>query len=365
MWLIFSVTVFIGLLYLFLISVFYLGWMHMKAFVPKGDEQIRTKISVIVACRNEENHVLQLIGCMAQQSNQNFELIFVNDHSKDATRNYINKAQEDFPKIRLIDATGYGKKNALKEGILNASGELIITTDADCMPAYHWVESIACFYKKYTCDLIICPVKLSGKNTLFSRLQVLEFTSLIATAAGASGSGMPVLCNGASLAFTKNAWLHAQADLHPEKQSGDDMFLLESVKRQGGKIRFLKSESAFVTTQQAVTLTGFIKQRSRWTSKSNVYTDWQIITTACIVLSINMLLLILLSFSFFNSTAFIAFVFLFLLKYGLDSIFLFSVRKFFQLNNIWIYSFLLSLMYPFYIVFVAFSGLLGKQGSWK
>jgi len=363
-WLFFSAALFC-LLYLVLVSIFIIGWRSITGFVPKGDELNHTKISVIVTCKNEENHIRHLISCLAQQSIQNFELIIVNDHSNDATRNYIKAAQISYPKITLIDALGSGKKNGMKEGIHYSAGELIITTDADCIPSYHWVESIACFYEKYKSDLIICPVKLSGKDSLFSNLQMMEFTSLIASGAGAAGAGMPVLCNGANLAFTKKSWIKSQNDLHEEEMSGDDMFLLESIKKRGGEIRFLKSESAFVTTETSDTWLSFINQRRRWTSKSKAYTDWQIILTAFIILTINLLMISLMALSFFNLEALTVWVGIFLFKYVLDSLFLYNVRNFFQLNTIWIYSFILSVIYPFYIVFIAFSTLLIKPLKWK
>lgn len=365
MWWIVSCTTLVGILYFTLIVVFFRGWRRLNAFSPRGNEQIHIKLSVVVACRNEENHIRQLIGCLAQQSYQNFELILVNDHSDDATRCYIETSQKTFPKIKLIDAVGFGKKNSLKEGILQASGSLIVTTDADCLPSYHWLESIACFYRKYPSDLIICPVKLAWRKGLFSELQILEFTTLIASAAGSAGAGMPVLCNGANLVFTREAWLSSQTDLHKEEMSGDDMFLLESIKKRGGVIRFLKSESAFVITAQAKTLGEFIKQRRRWTSKSPAYTDWQIIFTACVVLLINLFLQILLVISFFNSIVLIVFISFFFFKYIVDTLFLYSVRKFFQLNNIWIYSLLLSVFYPLYIVFIAISSIIIKPKFWK
>ena len=365
MWWILIGSALIYSFYLVLIAIFHKGWKRTAVFVPKGDETIRTRISVVVACKNEKNHIRRLISCLAQQSCQNFELIIVNDHSVDATRNYIKSAQETYPKIQLVNAVGCGKKNSLKEGIHISTGELIITTDADCMPSFHWLESIVCFYEKYPCDLIICPVKFSGRNDLFSNLQALEFTSLIASGAGAAGSGMPVLCNGANLAFTKKSWLDSQSDLHVEEMSGDDMFLLESIKRRRGIVRFLKSESAFVSTEPSNTLKEFIKQRRRWTSKSSAYTDWQLIFTACVVFSVNLLLVTLLSLSFFNPVWLYAFTTLFLFKYLLDSLFLNSVRIFFQLNNVWIYSFLLSVIYPFYIVSIALSTFFVKPGKWK
>ena len=365
MWWIYSGTILIFVLYFVLILIFQHGWKQIKPFVPKADELIHIKMSVVVACRNEDKHILQLISCLAQQSNQNFEFILVNDHSEDATRNYIKKAQETFPKIQLVDAVGSGKKNALAEGILHATGEIIITTDADCLPSYHWIESIACYFSMYPSDLLICPVKLSWQKGLFSELQILEFTTLIASAAGSAGAGMPVLCNGANLAFTRKAWLSSQKDLHKEQMSGDDMFLLESIKKRGGVIRFLKSESAFVLTEQARTFGEFFKQRRRWTSKSTSYSDWQIIYTACVVLSINLLFPILIVYSFFNSTSLLVCTFLFILKYVVDTVFLYSVRTFFQLNNIWIISLLLSIFYPPYIVVTALSALFIKPKSWK
>jgi len=355
----------IGCFYFVLIFFFMIGWSRIPTFFPKGDEINHTKISVIVACRNEEKHIRQLISCLAQQSNQNFELIIVNDHSDDATRHYILTCKTSFSKIQLVDAVGYGKKNALKEGILRSTSELIVTTDADCLPSFHWLETIVCFYQKYPSGLIICPVKLSGYDNLASKLQVLEFTSLIASSAGSAGSGMPVLCNGANLAFTKKSWLASLEDLHEEELSGDDMFLLESVKKRKGIIRYLKSESAFVTTESSHSLGEFMKQRRRWTSKVPAYSDWQIILTALTVFSMNLLVLVLFCFSVFIPNVFIVFISLFFFKYVLDSFFLQSVRNFFHLNDIWFYSFLLSVFYPFYVLIVTFSSLMFKTKTWK
>jgi len=365
MWWIISSAILISIFYFTLITIFFIGWRRLNAFVPKGNEQIHTKLSVIVACRNEESHIRQLIGCLAQQSYQNFELILVNDHSDDATRFHIKAAQKSFPSIRLIDATGYGKKNAIREGILTSENELIVTTDADCLPSYHWLESIVCFSRKYPSDLIICPVKLSWRKGLLSQLQILEFASLIASAAGSAGSGMPVLCNGANMVFRRKAWLKSQEELHQDKMSGDDMFLLESIKKRGGVIRFLKSESAFVITAQANTLWEFIKQRRRWTSKSAAYTDWQIILTASIVYLTNLMMVVSAFCSFMYPDAFTVFVSLFAIKFLVDTAFMYTVRKFFQLNNIWFFSFILSVFYPIYIVLIPVTSLVYQPKSWK
>ncbi|MEI8085815.1 MAG: glycosyltransferase [Paludibacter sp.] len=334
-------------------------------FVPTSEGSKKISISLVVACKNEEVHLQRLLSCLAQQSFQNFELILVNDHSTDGTSRIMQKAVSAFSNLQILNSTGFGKKQAIKDAIILANGKIIVTTDADCTPSFHWLETIVSFYKKYPSDLIICPVRLSNSGSLFSHLQSLEFTSLVASGGAAAGAGMPILCNGANLAFTKKAWLQSQNDLHLEEPSGDDIFLLQSIKKRRGVIRFLKSESAFVTTKATNTLGEFYRQRQRWAAKSPSYTDWQLIITACIVLSISLLVLLLFGLSIYDPSYWKVLIATTTVKFLIDASFLFSVRTFFQLQYVWWYAFLLSMIYPFYIVFIALSALLFKPKNWK
>jgi cellulose synthase/poly-beta-1,6-N-acetylglucosamine synthase-like glycosyltransferase len=348
-----------------MIIVFHIGWNKLPDIEPNKTELPSISISVLIPCKNEQENIAKLITIVLQQTYQNFELILINDHSIDSTREIIENIQKKYPNIQFINALGFGKKNALKEGILKAKGELIVTTDADCSPTFHWLETIVSFQTQFPTDLLICPVRLSNKGTFFSKIPALEFASLVGVAAGSAGAGMPVLCNGANLSFKKSVWLKCQLDLHEEEQSGDDMFLLESVKKRKGIIRFLKSESAFVKTKEADNLVEFIKQRRRWASKSTAYTDIEIILTAIIVFSINLLLILLIGFSIFEPKLWLVFFVVFGCKYLVDALFLHSIRTFFQLDRIWLYSLLLSLLYPFYIVYTATSAIIIKPVNWK
>lgn len=359
-----SISIVVGVLYLFLILAFVIGWNQNYTFEPKGNESVTTKVSVIIACKNEQENIQHLISYIAQQSYQNFELIIVNDHSTDATKFLIKQAIPSFPKIKLLDAVGFGKKNAIKEGILHSTTDFIVTIDADCFPTFHWLESIVCFQKKLPSDLLICPVKISERENFFQRIQALEFVSLVASGAGAAGIGTPILCNGANLAFTKQAWLNCQAELHKEELSGDDIFLLQSIKKRGGVIRFVKSESALINTKPVTNFTDFIKQRRRWTSKSPAYTDWHIIMVAVLVLSTAVVELTLMYHAISNQRFLIVFGVFFLFKYLLDFKFLSIVQDFFHLKKVGIESLFLSIIYPFYIVFVAFSTFIFKPKTW-
>lgn len=364
MWLIISAAI-ISVSYFILIFIFESGWKRIPNFELQKFNTEPIFISVIIACKNEYNNLPHLISSLSHQSYNNFELIIIDDHSTDKSREILPVLFKDMKYFQIINAIGFGKKNAIKEGITLAKGEFIVTCDADCIPNLRWLETIAQFQTIFNCDLIICPIKYSKNESLFQRLQNLEFTSLVASGAGASGFGMPILCNAANLAFKKNAWLNSQVSLHEEELSGDDIFLLESVKRNNGKIRFLKSETAFVLTKPSENIKYLIKQRRRWAGKSTTYTDWQLIYTACNVLAISILILFLFGISFVNNKYIVIFIEVFLFKYLLDGHFLRKVRPFFHLENVWFYSLLLSCIYPIYIVFIALSSILIKPRKWN
>lgn len=365
MLLIIVVTVIVCFLYFIMILKFIRGWKRIPSFEPKDSTGINFPISVIVPCKNEQKNILKLLSSIAQQSYQNFELIIVDDHSTDKTVNSIQSAQVYLPQIRLIHAKGHGKKNALKEGIAEAGSDLIIITDADCIPSYHWIEAIAVFQKHFPSDLIICPVCLSEKNNIFSRIQTLEFSSLVGVAAGSTGAEMPILCNGANLAFRKKIWLKFQHNLHDDELSGDDMFLLENVKKIGGRIRFMKSEAGIVMTKAPGNIRGFIHQRRRWAAKSKLYTDWSVIFAALIVFTISLLNFVFLALTILKWYYFFGCLAVFIFKYIMDTRFLYLVRRYSQLEWIWAYSFILSIVYPYYIVFTAISSLLFHPKEWN
>jgi len=168
----------------------------------------------------------------------------------------------------------HGRAAAIATGVQTSSGELIITTDADCRTDKSWVGTIASFYEKYNSDMIICPVILGRGKGFFGKFQELEFLSLqgITTASAAAGRG--TMCNGANLAFKREAYLKHAGNLHDEIPSGDDIFFLHSLKNErGARIFWLESPEATVTTSQAGTPSSFIKQRRRWISKGKAYND--------------------------------------------------------------------------------------------
>ena len=312
-------------------------------------------LSIVVCARNEEKNLPGLLHAIERQSYKNFELIIVNDHSTDTTESIICAFIAENPHFRIINATGEGKKNALKEGIAASSGEIIVQTDADCIPPEKWLETIAAYLAESGSDLIIAPVKMSFSSS-FEEMQALEFMSLVASGAGAAAIKMPIMCNGANLIYKRFLWNEAVHAQHEEFASGDDMFLLLSAKKSKKKITFLKSAEAIVTTKAEASISGFLRQRRRWASKSAGYRDFPVLFTAFAVFGLAVLFFILLLTGDFKLLLFV-----FLWKGLIDFFFLSGVAPFFSLQKCLKWIFPIAAIYPFYIIWTVLTGIFQKK----
>jgi len=314
-------------------------------------------LSVVIACRNEAKNLNTLMPYLKNQTNQNFELILINDHSVDDTWKIMNSYKTEFKNIKLLNSDRYGKKQALHIGIVNAKNDYILTTDADCLPHQRWIETIAAFKQKSQADLVVGPVVIKAKQGIFEKWQQTEFQSLIISGAGAIGSQLAFMCNGANLAFKKSVWLQSWKNLHHEINSGDDVFLLHQIKKTGGNIQFIKSPQALVSTSACSTLQSFVKQRKRWASKSPYYRDFATIFIALSVFSISILQIWLLIKGFLELKWFMVFALIWVTKWSFDFYFLKSTSAFFGCKNRFWETLSLSFIYPFYIIYTAILGI--------
>jgi biofilm PGA synthesis N-glycosyltransferase PgaC len=259
--------------YFVLLIILYRSLLKLKIFDVLKDPE--TFVSVVVACRNEQETLPGLLNCIATQiyPENLFEVIIVDDNSEDTTSEIV-AGFKVISNILLINNRGKGKKQALRTGINAARGKLIITTDADCTMGKNWMRTIAAFYEMNKDDLIICPVQIEPAPGFFGKLEELEFLSLQGITTGSAIYKNPTMCNGANMAFTKEAYLRHSERLHDEINSGDDIFLLHNLKEETrSKISWLESPDTIVTTESSSSFRSFLKQRSRWISKGKVYKD--------------------------------------------------------------------------------------------
>jgi cellulose synthase/poly-beta-1,6-N-acetylglucosamine synthase-like glycosyltransferase len=352
--------------YLILISLFIAGWFKKQK--PKNPlTSDNPFISILIPVRNEGHHLPSLLDDMCAQDYpvHQREVIFIDDHSEDDSRDIIGRFSQRNEWIRLIGLTGQsGKKAALWEGIQAAKGTFLLTTDGDCRFPRGWLRAMAEYFRGYPGHLVIGPVFMKEKKGLLNSFQSLEFLSLIASGAGAAGIGMPILCNGANLGASRELFLNAHPVYQSPVASGDDIFFLLWVKKLKVPAVFAKNRMAAVETENSATIGHFIHQRSRWTFKSRYYRNPAIILTAVTVLVTNGILLAALLYSFFRPQFFDDFLLFYIMKCLADYILLFNVTGFFGRRHLLRYFLIHQLLYLVYVTFVGVFGHFAGE-KWK
>ncbi|HUH33759.1 MAG TPA: glycosyltransferase, partial [Daejeonella sp.] len=307
------ISILTAILTLWYVSVvFYLrkGWLRLPAYRSSG-RQPKSRISVIIAARNEEDKLDKTIqDILAQDFPQDLlEIIIVDDHSTDRTpeiiRSYSSrgvillKLNEDKP------LNSY-KKKAISEAIKISTGELIVTTDADCRMGPQWLKTISDYYEQHNYKMISSPVAFFEEKNSFEKMQTLEFLYLIGLGAATIGHKKPSTCNGANLAYRKDAFYEVNGFQGiDDLASGDDELLLHKVaSRYPDRIGFCKSENAMVYTHAKPNLKAFLQQRKRWASKSTKYKNKGIVALGVSIWLFNLLIIINAILGFYDPAFF-------------------------------------------------------------
>ena len=346
------VIFFILSLYILLIIRYKIGWHLVN---PPIKKHIKPFVSVVIALRDEENNVSTLLKSLQSQNycESSIEFILVNDHSKDRTLSILKKS--NLKNLIVIDLNDneYGKKMAIKKAVNLANGEVILASDADCCFNINWVSSMVAYFEHSETQLVSGPVVYKDQKGIFQKLQSLEFISLVTSGAGSIGINNAIFCNGANMAYRKKAFIDLNDFEDNLSPSGDDVFLLHSIKsKKNNSIIFAKEQDAIVTTEGQPNFNLFINQRKRWASKSTLYTDFASSYVSYLVFLTNLTLVILSIISFFSWSFFIIFLSFYIIKFLVDFLLLFSVLKFFKRLYLTRYIFPFELIYSYYIVII-------------
>lgn len=343
--------------YVLLMLIFLYGW-HKMHVSSTANSSASTFTSIVLTVRNEEKNIVKLIHSIAQQSHTQYELIIIDDHSEDTTFSLVSSMAKEFLSITLLKSDFKGKKLSQRQAILSAQGELIVCIDADAYYPPTWLETLVHFYEQERPDMIIAPVRMHAADSLFSKLQALEFLTLSASTAASASVASAIMCNGSNMAFTKSHYVSVQSLLVDEEASGDDMFLLAATKKLGRKVLFLPSKQAIAEIETSDSMYSFLQQRMRWIAKAKSYADMDIIVSSLAVFFAQVGILLCGILSFFNVHLLPFFVSLFLLKFLLDTLLLYKAAPLYNQQGLVKYSMILSVVYPFYVFFVAILSLI-------
>lgn len=356
--------------YLLIMLVINVGWYLTKEF--NSEKSIsKLKFSIVIAVRNESNNIINLLNSVLIQNfpKKFFEIIIVNDSSEDNTVELIEKfkIENSELEIHIINSDGDGKKDAIKTGIILSKNDIIISTDGDCIVGIDWIKTYDEYFNQHEVKLVFGAVFYENTKSLLSNIFHLEFSTLVASGAGSAGIGLPLMGNGANMAFYKNAYLEVQNKLEgKEYASGDDVFLIHSFAKNFGNrsVRFLKSNSCIVETQAPPNIQTFINQRIRWGSKAKAYKNLWPMFVSFLVFIFNLTLGITAILSLVKIWFLALFALLIILKFLIDFPLVNSFSHFYKRRSRILLLLLLEIIYPFYIIFTSiFSVFIPYQ--WK
>jgi len=355
------------LLYSILIIYYWLSWRSIPEFVSAPTNP-QTRISVVIAARNEEDNISDLLQALEQQTypKELFEVIVVDDHSTDTTATIVNQ----FQGVRLLslkdDNINSYKKKAIEAGIGISTGSLIVTTDADCRCGTGWLSTIAASYEERKPVFIVAPVKIVCNNSVLQIFQALDFMVLQGITAAAVFKKKLSMCNGANLAYEKNVFYEVGGfDGIDQIASGDDMLLMHKIStNHPDRVQYLRSEEVMISSQPMLTWKDFFNQRIRWASKARFYSDKRIIAVLLLVYFFNLSFLVLVIAGFFNYYYWLYLAGGWIVKTAIEFPFFRSLCLFF--DKTWAMR-MFFFFQPLHIIYTIIAGLFGRFGkySWK
>lgn len=337
----------------------------------KEDCIIDTNISIIISARNEECTIGECLQQIIKQKfpPDYFELIIIDDASEDNTYDIIHKTlQHSTISYQLIKKERHqGKKQNLSEAIQLAKGSIIITSDADIVYRNpHWLLTISKYFKTYSPNMLIMPIDFESQSGFLAQFQITENLALTAITAGYSGIQKPFMCNGANLAFKKEAYKLVDGyQSHLHISSGEDVFLMEALKKVNPSLVHYGLIREFIVKTKAVTtFKNLFQQRVRWASKAKYNSNNLNIFAGFIILSANLLFLALLV-AILKKSVIIPYLSIFVLaKFVFDFLLLFLASNFLgRTKQIW-WLIPFECIYWLYALIIGISSLFVKP-NWK
>ena len=360
----------ISLTFLYAVALLKLqgGFKNLK----EGRSIRQPEVSVIVAARNEEDTIGRCLAAVLNQTypKHKLEIIVIDDRSEDGTFEVIQKLAGTNCQIRLLQIKDRSahlapKKRAIDLGIQNASGEIIVTTDADCQPGPDWISKLIEHFEPNVGMVAgFNPYKTESRS-LFYQMLSLDYFAMASVAAASAGLNYPLSCTGGNLAYRKTVYLETGGfTKFSNWVSGDDDFFLEQIRENSNwEICYATNPKTSVPTAPPETFKDFVQQRIRYASKGGHYSPKVTLGLVGIYL-MNLLILIGPILSIVKPQILLVWLTGWAFKTLSEFIFLKRGEKEFQMHfksNLFLFTVVL---HPFYIVL---AGLLGQFSTfhWK
>jgi len=254
--------------------LFFANFSFVKEVIPNNQKIY--PVSLLVCAKNEAENLERNVPKWLAQNHPNFELILIDDHSQDKTREIIERfAREDSRIIPVFvsanDRFVSGKKYALTLGIKKATHTRMVFTDADCKPASTaWLTKMSCHFSEQKAIVLGFGAYLK-KPTLLNK--IIRFETFITALQYFSYAklGMPYMGVGRNLGYTRHLYESQNGfSAHMHIASGDDDLFVNAAGTSNN-VSLCTESQAFTYSEPKTSFKAWFRQKRRHISTANQY----------------------------------------------------------------------------------------------
>jgi cellulose synthase/poly-beta-1,6-N-acetylglucosamine synthase-like glycosyltransferase len=258
---------------------YYLFFFSRLAFFKNTTKDITQThpVSVIICARDEAaNLAKNLPGSLVQAYSTTHEVIVVNDNSFDDSKYLLEEFERDFKHLKVVELKQEakmipGKKFPLSIGIKTAKYEIVLLTDADCVPSSElWIEKIQESYDDST-EIVLGYGAYHKKKGLLNRLIRWETFHTALQYLSYALAGKPYMGVGRNLSYKKVIFFRHKgfSSFNHISSGDDDLFINISATKNNTKINI--SPEAFTLSDSPSNWNQWIKQKRRHYSTAKYY----------------------------------------------------------------------------------------------
>jgi glycosyltransferase involved in cell wall biosynthesis len=241
-YIIFFFFVFLNLILVFYYLYFFRRLVSYKPGPRK--ESLQHPVSVIVCGRNEdENFARNIPGLVFQQYHSTRQIVVVNDNSTDDTKYILQELNHAFKSLKIIELAQEpkmiaGKKFPLSVGIREADYEILLLTDADCVPATeHWLQKMQDGYDEGI-EIVLGYGPYKKKQGFLNKVIRFETFHTALQYLSYALAGQPYMGVGRNLSYKKGLFLKHKgfAPINHLPGGDDDLFISKAATRKNTAI---------------------------------------------------------------------------------------------------------------------------------
>ncbi|MCA6439079.1 MAG: glycosyltransferase [Sediminibacterium sp.] len=227
------------------LSYYLFIFRKLATYQPEDkNTSVQHPVSVIVCARDEAHNIVKnLPGILVQDYKTTHEIVLVNDNSTDETKYVIDEFKRSFKNLNMIELIQEakmisGKKFPLSMGIKSAKYEIVLLTDADCVPASEfWIQKMQATYDEQT-DIVLGYGAYHKKPGILNKLIRFETFHTALQYLSYALAGNPYMGVGRNLSYKKNIFFKNKgfSSINQIPSGDDDLFINQVATPNNTKI---------------------------------------------------------------------------------------------------------------------------------